>query len=404
MGELTCYTGAAILAGDDLEVVTGQSLIVEDGRIAAIGSAPAGAHTVDLAGMLLCPAFVDAHTHVGDTGAKELGVGLPLAQTVVPPNGLKHRFLQEVAGTQRHVEMMRHGLCEMLANGIAATADFREQGLAGVRALRQAAQGLPIRVIALGRISEGLSGAEAEAEACVLLEEADGLGFRDVEAIPPELVERLKVAYSGKIFAAHASEDWTSETNSRAAHGRGQAARLAEWGPDFLVHLIHAPAEELKLLAERGIRGVACPRCNGILGSGIPYLAEWARLDLPFALGTDNVMFNSPDMFREMDFASRVARGLEGDPATIDARRILKAATIEGARALRLDADLGSLAPGKEATFLAIDLASSNLAYCQDPISALVHRAGPADIAAMYVQGVKMDGYRNLTRISRKDE
>ncbi len=387
MGDLTCFINAEILAGDDQEVVRGKALVVDGGRIVAVDAPVAGARTVDLAGKLLCPAFIDAHTHVGDTGAKELGVGLPLAQTVVPPHGLKHRFLQQVAGTETHVEMMRHGLCEMLANGIAAAADFREQGLAGVRALRRAAEGLPIRVIALGRIDEGLRGPEAEAEACALLDEADGLGFRDVEAIPPGLPERLKAAYSRKIFAAHSSEGLASEHASRSTQGKGQTARLAEWGPDFLVHLIHAPAEELSLLAERGIRGVACPRCNGILGSGIPRLSEWARLGLPFALGTDNVMFNSPDMFREMDFASRVARGLEGDPATIDARLILQAATIEGARALRLDSDLGSLAPGKEATFLVIDLASPNLAYQQNPISALVHRAGPADIAGMYVRG-----------------
>jgi cytosine/adenosine deaminase-related metal-dependent hydrolase len=399
MSELICFINAEILAGDDLEVVHGKVLVVEDGRIAAIGAPVPGAHMVDLVGKVLCPAFIDAHTHVGDTGAKELGVGLPLAQTVVPPHGLKHRFLQQVAGTETHVEMMRHGLGEMLASGIAATADFREQGLPGVRALRQAAQGLPIRVIALGRITEGLRGSEAEAEACALLDEADGLGFRDVEAIQPGLPERLKAAYPGKIFAAHASEDWTSEQNSRKACGRGQTARLAEWGPDFLVHLIHAPAEEIKLLAERGIHGVACPRCNGILGSGIPRLADWARLGLPFALGTDNVMFNSPDMFREMDFASRITRGFEGDPATIDARLILKAATIEGARALRLDRELGSLAPGKEATFLAIDLASPNLAYQQDPISAMVHRAGPADIAAMYVRGEEFNQFGEFRRI-----
>jgi cytosine/adenosine deaminase-related metal-dependent hydrolase len=404
MSDLTCFINAEILAGDDLEVVRGKALVVEGGRIIAIDAPVPGARTVDLGGTVLCPAFIDAHTHVGDTGAKELGVGLPLAQTVVPPHGLKHRFLQQVAGTESHVEMMRHGLREMLAGGIAAAADFREQGLEGVRALRRASQGLPIRVIALGRITEGLRGAKAEAEACALLAEADGLGFRDVEAIPTGLPGRLKAAYPGKIFAAHASEDRSSEKQSRAAYGKGQTARLAEWGPDFLVHLIHTPAEELRLLADRGVRGVACPRCNGILGSGIPRLAEWARLGLPFALGTDNVMFNSPDMFREMDFASRMTRGFEGDPATIDARLLLQAATIEGARALRLDRDLGSLAPGKEATFLAIDLASPNLAYQQNPISALVHRAGPADIAGFYLRGEKLEGLSNLFRETRKDE
>ena len=392
MGDLTCFNGAVILAGDNLDAVRGKALIIQEGRIVEIGDAPAGACLMDLSGMLLCPAFVNAHTHVGDTGAKELGIGLPLTQAVDPPEGLKHVFLQKVTGTESHLAMMRHGLGEMQRNGTAAVADFREGGLAGVRALRKAAEGIPIRVVALGRISEGGSGEAAYGEACALLEEADGIGFRDVEAIPEGLAARLKRACPSKIFAAHAGEDLTCEQRSQAVTGKGQAGRLADWGPDFLVHLVHTSAGELKVLAEHGIRGVACPRSNGVLGDGLPRLAGWVQQGLRFGLGTDNVMFNSPDLFREMDYASRMTRGVEGDSTAIDSRLILQAATIEGARALRLDADLGSLAPGKEATFLAIDLNRPNLTYQQDVISALVHRASPADIASMYVRGERVNG------------
>ena len=98
--------------------------------------------------------FVDAHIHIGDTGAKEMGVGLPLEKVVIPPDGLKHRFLQSVSGTEMHINMMRDGLLELLHNGIIAMADFREQGLPGVRALREAAAGLPLYVVALGRMKE----------------------------------------------------------------------------------------------------------------------------------------------------------------------------------------------------------------------------------------------------------
>jgi cytosine/adenosine deaminase-related metal-dependent hydrolase len=331
--------------------------------------------------------FVNAHTHVGDTGAKELGVGLPLERVVVPPNGLKHRFLESVQGTADHVVMMRHGLQEMLHNGIIALADFREQGLAGVRALRQAAANLPLRVLALGRMSETDSPDRMEAEAHALLQEADGLGVRDVEAYPVEVLRRLRAAYPHKLFAAHAAEDEASEMRSRRQTGRGQPARLLDWQPDFLVHLVHASAEELQRLAEAGTFAVACPRCNGLLGAGQPRLAHWARCGLRFALGTDNVMFSSPDMLREMDFASRLVRGQEREAAALEPRQLLQAATLDGARALGLDQELGSLSPGKEASFIAFDLRSPNLKYQQDVISALVHRATPADIGGIYVKG-----------------
>jgi len=387
MSELICFTGATILAGDELRVTTGQALLVQSGRIVALEAPLPSTRQVDLSGRLLCPMFIDAHTHVGDTGAKELGVGLPLEKVVVPPDGLKHRFLESVRGTAGHINMMRHGLLEMLHNGIIALADFREQGLAGVRALRQAAIDLPLRVLALGRMAEGTSAEEIEAEAHALLQEADGLGIRDVEAYPEDVLKRLRAAYPHKIFAAHAAEDEASEVRSRRETGRGQPARLLDWQPDFLVHLVHASAEELMRLAEAGTFAVACPRCNGLLGAGQPRLAQWARSGLSFALGTDNVMFNSPDMLREMDFASRLARGREQDAAALEPRRLLQAATLNGARALHLEKELGSLAPGKEASFIAFDLHSPNLRYQQDVISALVHRATPADIAGIYVKG-----------------
>jgi 5-methylthioadenosine/S-adenosylhomocysteine deaminase len=94
-------------------------------------------------------------------------------------------------------------------------------------------------------------------------------------------------------------------------------------------------------------------------------------------------------MFREMDFLSRMARGLHQDSSAIDFHQVLKAATIYGARALRIDQDLGSLSIGKEASFLVIDLDSPNLTYVNDVVSAMVHRASITDIRNIYIKGEK---------------
>ncbi len=100
-------------------------------------------------------------------------------------------------------------------------------------------------------------------------------------------------------------------------------------------------------------------------------------------------MFSSPDMFREMDFLSRMLRGLHKNPAVIDTMEIFKASTINGAKALKIDHKLGSLTPGKEASFNVINLDSQNLTYTHDPISALVHRANINDIRNIYIKGEK---------------
>jgi cytosine/adenosine deaminase-related metal-dependent hydrolase len=387
--EIICLTGALIVAGDDLHVVEGASLSFQGGRILAIGAPIAGARQLDLAGKLICPMFVDAHTHVGDTGAKELGVGLSHAASVIPPDGLKHRFLRSVDLAQL-AQMMRVGLIDMLQSGVVACADFREQGLAGVQALRQAAAGLPIHTVILGRMDEDADHAEMERQAHRILQEADGLGVRDVEAYPAELLMRLRQHYPERVFAVHAAESAAAQAASLATTGRTQPARVLDWAPNLLIHLVHATPDDLTALAAAGVYGVACPRSNGILGVGFPDLARWRQIGVRFALGTDNVMFVAPDMLREMDFASRLGRGLAQDPTAIDHHAILEAATIAGARALQLDDRIGSLAPGKEASFLVFDLERPHLRYQHDPISAIVHRASLADIEMIYVRGAPL--------------
>lgn len=378
-----------VLTGDDLIIQQDCYLLVEDGNIVFIGnSISPEENVVDMRGKLLCPMFINAHTHVGDTGAKELGVGLPLDQAVSRPDSLKHKFLRSLS-YEIHTEMMRHGLQEMLHNGIIAAADFREQGIDGVRALRKAAHGLPMRVIALGRMQESATASEAslEQEAHSLLEEADGLGVRDVSSYPPRLLKKLRQEYPNKLFAAHASENLPSERHFRQATGKGQAARLLEWQPNFLVHLTHTPPEEITEMVNVGVSAVTCPRSNGLLGDGLPDLAKWVQMGLRFGLGSDNMMFTAPDMLREMDYASRMTRGKNLNPAVIQSHQILKAATIEGARILKLDSELGSLKPGKRACFIVFDLGTPNMTYQQDVISAIVHRATTADIAAIYIDG-----------------
>ena len=84
--------------------------------------------SIDLHGDYVIPAFVNAHCHLGDTGAKELGVGLTLEEAVVYPNGLKHKYLAKIT-SEELTEAVRDGLKEMLKNGIILAADYREGGL-----------------------------------------------------------------------------------------------------------------------------------------------------------------------------------------------------------------------------------------------------------------------------------
>ena len=388
MSNVVSFLASHIIIGDDMEILKESAINVSEGKILSIAAPSRDANVVDLGNSLISPMFINAHCHLGDTGAKELGIGLPLEQVVNPPDGVKHQFLNNLNPEllQQHI---RNGLKEMLEHGIIACADFREQGLNGIEIIKNASNDLPINVIILGRMAESKPYQETWDEAVEILKNANGLGIRDIEAYPISLLKDLRKMFPEKIISIHVSESFEAEQKSKKEYGVGQAIKSLDFSPDFVVHLTHTQKSELNLIAESRTRAVCCPRANSILGDGLPDVASWHQAGIEFSLGTDNLMFSSPDMFREMDFLSRMLRGLHKNPAVIDTMEIFKASTINGAKALKIDHKLGSLTPGKEASFNVINLDSQNLTYTHDPISALVHRANINDIRNIYIKGEK---------------
>jgi cytosine/adenosine deaminase-related metal-dependent hydrolase len=386
MSQRISFSGAGIVVGDQFELFDGLSLNVIDGRIFSIGDPISDAEKVNFDSGLLIPMFVDAHCHLGDTGAKELGIGIPMEQVVSPPNGLKHQFLSKLT-RDKHIEQLRHGITEMLSNGIIACGDFREQGLDGVFRLKEALKGLPLKVRILGRMSEKSAIKELLVEAESLFEHADGLGIRDVGSYPSTFLQDLRKEHKDKIFAVHVAENSKTEKNSVVDFGCGQALRALDWGADILVHLTHTSANELEKIKSANVSTISCPRSNSILGDGLPDLKNWMNAGMEFGLGTDNLMVSSPDMFREMDFTSRLIRGMNQDSDAADAIQVLKSATLFGAKALQIDDEIGSLSVGKSASFIVLDTNSLNLKYSKDWISAIVHRADVHDIKSIYIEG-----------------
>ncbi len=331
-----------ILRGRSFEPIEGR-VVVEDGTIAAIEESPARTDDIVL------PAFVNAHTHVGDSIAKEAGEGQSLAELVAPPDGLKHRLL---AGADREelVAAMERSLRFMQAGGTAACIEFREGGVEGIEAFEAASEGIDIETVVLGR------------ESVAAMERADGFGASG--AADDEFGrERRATAEAGKLFGIHAGEA-----------GPGDINLALDLDPDFLVHMVHAEELHLARVADSDTPVVVCPRSNLTTGAGLPPVRE--LLDhTTVALGTDNVMLNSPSMFREMEFAAKLA--------DVSAREVLAMATVNGAEIAGLNC--GLLAEGRDARLLVLDGDSDNLAGAQSPVRAVVRRAGIHDISEVMV-------------------
>lgn len=398
--------GATLLVGDGLDVLADGHLGVADGRIVAIGDGPPPADLgpiVDARGLLLMPGLVNAHTHLGDSVAMELNAGVPADVNLLwQPDGLRHVRMAE-AGRQARVDGMRRALRRALATGTVAVADFREGGVDGVDELREASRDLPLRCLALARLSrfpvhtddalaanrQGLNAEQVE-DVRSALAVADGfspLWANDTTDPGLRQIADL-VRASGGLLATHAGETDDYRALSLARTGSSDVIRIVEHlGPDFVVHMTAADDAELDLAATAGLAIVMCPRTQAALGYGLPPFAAARERGIRVGLGTDNAMASSPDLLAEMEYLSRAARSTAGDPTAVVARDVLSAATIEGARILGIDEDLGSLSVGKEATLVALNLDSDNLFGSVDPIASVVDRATADDVRAVLVRG-----------------
>jgi cytosine/adenosine deaminase-related metal-dependent hydrolase len=326
-----------ILTGRSFEAIEGR-VVVEDGEIAAVEETAVNSDDI------IAPAFVNAHTHIGDSIAKEAGEGLSLEELVAPPDGLKHRLLRD-ASPDELVAAMERTLSFMEQSGTGAFIEFREGGVEGVRAIQEALARSDLDSVILGR------------ETTDAMELADGFGASG--ANDSEFgAERRATREAGKLFGIHAGEVDSSDINP-----------ALDLDPDFLVHMVHAKSLHLERVADSEIPVVVCPRSNIVTDVGRPPVEELADRTT-VALGTDNVMLNSPSMFREMEFTAKLY--------DISAREVLRMATVNGAEIAGLGG--GLVKPGQPARLLVLDGDSDNLSRARNPVRAVVRRAETADV------------------------
>ena len=380
MKKLTAYHNFTILEGSGLQLRDNAFLVIEDNLIIEIGSGTPDEST-DLCGALVFPSFVDAHTHIADSIVKEGGIGLPTEEAVSPPDGLKYRCLRELSPEELKISLAS-AIDELLINGITAFADFREGGTGGVAALKEVAAGKPIEAVIFGEPDFPLGSDNYLMEASPLLKSADGMGIGDIAGYSKSALSTLMELHEkeGKRLAVHVAETNNAQQRCLETWGKSEVERALEFNPALFIHFTNPVSGDLDLARKSRIPIVCCSRTNCIIADGIPPFGEFIKMNLPLALGTDNMMFTSPDMFREMDWFSRLARGESGRADAVSPKEVLSIATLGGARSLGLETKLGSLEEGKAASFIALDSNSINLRGIRNIHSAIVHRAGPSDI------------------------
>ena len=156
----------------------------------------------------------------------------------------------------------------------------------------------------------------------------------------------------------------------------------------LLIHGVTIEADDLELLVKNGVRLAHCPKSNSKFGHGIAAVAEWKRLGLAIGLGTDSVASNNGgDLIEEARFVTLLQRAQRRDSGWPSAADALALMTIEGARALRLQHQIGSLEPGKYADLVVIDLSGLQTRPVADPVTSIIFSASARDVVMTMVEG-----------------
>ena len=190
----------------------------------------------------------------------------------------------------------------------------------------------------------------------------------------------------------HLHETLDEIAHSEAQYGMRPLQRMAVLGvlgPGVIgAHGVHLTRSEIELLAERGCHIAHCPTSNLKLASGIAPVSELLEKGVNMGLGTDGAASNNRlDMFGEMRLAALLAKGASGNAEVLPAWRALEMATINPARALGLDTQIGTIEAGKCADLVAVDLSRLETQPCYDVVSQLVYAVGRELVSHVWVEG-----------------
>ena len=356
-------------------------------------------------GILACPGFINAHTHIGDSFGKDIGIDSSFETRIHPIHGIKNKILQK-SESKHLINFMRSSAISMMRNGVVVFADFREGGLQGIDQIKEATSGLSIKSIVLGRpeyyydISRDFYKnrkftPDVIKLICNILNFADGLGISGANENTDSSLNQYREIIQKKslkkkyLIGIHASESLETEKKSITVTGKSEVQRIiGNLSPNFIVHLTNASDMDIKLVAKKKIGIVVCPRANGTLGVGIPKIARMLSYGCCVGIGTDNIMINSPDMFRELDYIWKLTRTLEDKP--VPPREILKMATVNGAKILGINS--GAIVTGRSADMIFIDKNNLDISPMHDPHTSIVHRANPNTILNVMIDGKFVDG------------
>lgn len=386
----------SILYGNHLKFIESTNVQIKNGKFKKISKHISSKEkSIDCSNLLLIPGLINSHTHIADSIGKDLSIDADVNSKIHPMIGLKQKLLKETPSKVLS-KYIKNSAKSMIKKGITTFVDFREGGLDGVLLLKKSLINMSIRCVILGRIEHyntrteiksNMSLSEANCEQLTqLLKNCDGIGISGTNENSNSNLQSF--SKTKKMRVIHAAETMESVTVSKKLTAKSEIQRAMLLKPTFLIHMTFATKNDLKLAAKntRGI--VVCPRANSSLAEGIPNIALMQKLGCNIAIGTDNVMINSPDIFREMDYLWKVTMGISQN--RFNPKLILKMATVNAGKIL--NQKIGSIKENYLADCIFIDKNSIDLDPMNNVYASIVHRASEKSIKAVMIGGKIVNG------------
>ncbi len=397
------------------------SVVVHEGNIVAVLPTKDvcarfdATETTSLEHHALIPGLVNLHTHASMSLLRGLADDLPLMRW------LKEHIWPAEA---RHVsdQFVYDGTllacAEMLRGGVTTFNEMYFFPGAAARAARDSGMRASVGIIAIEFPTTYASDPDDYL--------SKGLAVRDEMRDVPRLsfcmaphapytvsdrtFERIRVMADELDLPVHVHLHETLDEIERsiAQHKVRPLARLQALGlvgPRLIaVHAVHLTPDEIELLAASSASVAHCPSSSLKLASGIAPVAHMLDAGINLGLGTDGAASNNRlDIFQEMRMAALLAKAHGGRADAMPAAAALRAATLNGARALGLEHVIGSIEPGKAADLCAVSMEGPEMSPCYDPISHLVYVAGRENVTHVWVSGTPVLEDRKLANLDLTD-
>jgi 5-methylthioadenosine/S-adenosylhomocysteine deaminase len=414
-GTVLTMDGARTVLEDGAVAVKGDS-IVAVGLRAEIESKYSASQTINSIGRLVMPGFINGHTHVPMTLLRGLHDDVTL-------NDWLYKYIFPAEKMNVTEDFVRWGTrlaaAEQIRGGVTTFADMyyfedavaEETKAAGMRAI-------------LGETFIDFPAPDNKNEAEVLAYtekflkkwQSDPL----IHAAPAPhsiytcsqktLQDSAALARKYRapilIHTAEMKKEWD---DSQKLHGMSPVQyldKIGVLGPDVVsAHCIFVDDTDRKTLAQRQVGCVYNPSSNMMLASGVSPVPEMRAAGIAVGLGTDGPAGsnNDLDLMEEMDLAAKLAKITKMDPLVLGAKAVVEMATIEGARALHMDKEIGSLEAGKKADLIIINLDEPNAVPMYDVYAQLAYAIKASAVETVVIGGNVVMRDRKLLTVNEQE-